>query len=154
MYKVMKRTCWAIVLPIRSFFFRVLVAVAIVVCFFWREKRRPHLSLFRPPTSPSLWKFSVLKVPISSLSGNGKKESKSSVLTDARDLRQRKPFVSNCSESLSNFIPGKKDFSQQKTSLLSAINYSYLIQHILNECAPTWSELVIRWWQKGKKKKV
>ena len=27
---------------------------------FWREQRRPRLSLFRPPTSPSLWKLGNL----------------------------------------------------------------------------------------------
>ena len=32
MYKVLKRTCRAIVLPIRSFVFHVLVAAAVVVC--------------------------------------------------------------------------------------------------------------------------
>ena len=30
---------------------------------FWREQRCPRPSLFCPPTSPPLWKLSVLKVP-------------------------------------------------------------------------------------------
>jgi len=31
---------------------------------FWRKQRLPRLSLFRSPSSPSLWKLSVLKVPV------------------------------------------------------------------------------------------
>lgn len=52
-----------------------------------------------------------------------------------RDPRERKPQLSNRNESLSNFIPGDKDISQQKTSLFSALT-KLLAKSTYIKCVP------------------